>query len=128
MADEEFEPEALSELLEEAAAIGRLTRTEKSFVTAFEAVRSADRRAFQTVLKRLGLLPYCERICRWIRIKECLFLCFELCGPPPPRPPRVNPRTLAQAIVRITSDERLVSQLVQAVEKRDRKAFQRLIT
>jgi len=127
MADQSFELDVLGDLVEEAAAVGQLAKTEKAFVTAYEAFRSEDRKAFQTVLKRLQLLPYCHRVCEWIRIKECMLLCFHLCGPPKPvrRPP--DPRVLAEAIVRITSDERAVQQLARAVEKRDRAAFQRLV-
>jgi len=47
-------------------------------------------------------------LCVWIRSKECVFLCFELCGPPKPPERTPNPRELAEAIVRITSDEKLV--------------------
>jgi hypothetical protein len=127
MADESFEFDVFHDLFEDADAIGRLARTERSFVTAYEAFRSQDRKAFQAVLRRLGLVPYCHRVCDWIRIKECLLLCLHLCGPPKvvERPP--NPRVLAEAIVRITSDEKALKQLVQAIEKRDRAAFQRLV-
>ena len=127
MADRNLEFDVFRDVLEEAEAVGRLARTEKPFVAAYEAFRSEDRKAFQAVLKRLRLLRWCHRVCHWIRIKECLFLCHELCGPPRPfdRPP--NPRTLAEAIVRITSDERAVRQLAKAVETRDRRAFQRVV-
>jgi hypothetical protein len=127
MADENFELDVLRDALEEAEAVGRLAKTEKSFISAYEAFRSADRKAFQAVLKRLRLFPWCERICHWIRVKECFLLCLELCGPPkiPQRQP--NPRALAEAIVRITADEKLVRQLVRAIEKRDRAAFQRFV-
>jgi hypothetical protein len=127
MADENLELDVLRDALEEAEAVSRLARGEKSFANAFEALRAADRKGFQAVLKRLGLLPWCQRICHWIRVKECLLLCLELSGPPkvPQRQP--NPRALAEAIVRITSDDRLLRQLVGAIEKRDRAAFQRLV-
>jgi hypothetical protein len=127
MADRSFELDVLRDVLEEADTVGRLGRAEKSFVTAYEAFRSGDRKAFQAVLRRLGLASRCHLVCAWIRSKECVFRCFFLCGPPPTtlRPP--SPRTLARAIVRITSDEKLVRQLAQAVDKGDRAAFQRIV-
>ena len=39
-----------------------------------------------------------------------------------------NPRLLAEAIVRVTADPALLKRLVEAVEKPDRDAFQRLVT
>ena len=127
MADRSFELDVLGDLVKEAAAIGQLGKTERSFVTAYEAFRSGDRKTFQTVLKRQQLALHCHRICEWIRIKECMLLCFELCGPPKPPARRPDPRTLAEAIVKITSDERAVRELAKAVEKRDRAAFQRFV-
>jgi hypothetical protein len=127
MADPRFELDVLRDLLEEVGVVGRLARGAKTFATAYEAFRSQDRKAYQAALRRLRLLPFCHLVCEWIRIKECVLLCLHLCGPPrpPTRPP--NPRTLAEAIVRITSDEKLVRQLAAAVERRDRAAFQRLV-
>ncbi len=126
MADESFELDVFRDLLEEARVVAQLARGEKSYVTAHEALRAGDRKAFQAALKRLKLVPHCHLVCEWIRIKECALLCLELCGPPKVVE-RPNPRVLAQAIVKITSDERLVKQLAQAVEKRDRAAFQRIV-
>ena len=127
MADQDFELDVLRDLLEEADAIGQLAKGEKSFVAAYEAFRAEDRKAFQTVLKRLKLAPKCHLVCEWIRIKECLLLCLKLCGLPKPVEKPPNPRVLAEAIVRITSDEKLVRQLVQILQKRDRAAFQRFV-
>lgn len=124
---EPLDRELLRDLVEEADAIGRLAKNEKSFTAAYKAFQSADRRAFQAVLKRLQLIPLCHRVCEWIRIKECVLVCLHLAGPPKPVGRAPNPRVLAEAIVRITSDEKLVQQLAQAVEKRDRAAFQRIV-
>lgn len=127
MADQGFELDVFQDLLQEAADVERLARGEKTFQTAYEAFRSADRKAFQSAIGRLGLTLHCDRICHWIRIKECVLVCFRLCGPPPKEPPKIDPRLLAQAIVRITSDEKLLRSFAQAIEKQDRAAFQRLI-
>jgi len=128
MADQGFELDVFRDLLEEAGTIGRLAGAPKSFTTAYEAFRSEDRKAFQAVLARLKLAPWCRLVCEWIRIKECVFRCLFLCGPPPAKAPaKPDPRALAEAIVRLTSDKKLVAQFARAVEKRDRAAFQRLV-
>ena len=127
MADQGFELDVFRDLLEEARVIGELAKDEKSFTAAYKAFRSGDAKAFQAVLERLRLIPYCRLVCEWIRSKECIFLCLELCGPPKAIDRTPKPRELAEAIVRITSDEKLVRELAKAVEKRDRNAFQRIL-
>jgi hypothetical protein len=125
MPDQEFELDVLRDLLEEARIIGQLAEDEGAFREAYEAFRAGDVRKFQDVLKRKRLR--CSLICEWIRIKECIFMCLKLCGPPKPTDQTPKPRELAEAIVRITSDERLVRQLAEAVEKRDHDSFQRIV-
>jgi hypothetical protein len=119
--------ELLRDLIDEADAIGQLAKTERSFTTAYNAFLAADRKAFQNALKRADLIPLCRLVCERIRIKQCVLLCLRLSGPPKPVARTPNPRVLAEAIVRITSDEKLVQRLAAAVEKEDRAAFQRII-
>jgi hypothetical protein len=127
MADQSFEFDVLADLLDEAATIGVLAGDEKTFATAYEAFRSQDRKTFQSILERLKLTPRCRLVCEWIRVKESVFLCLKLCGPPKAtdRPP--DPRQLAIAIARVTSNEKLVLELAQILEKGDAGAFERFI-
>ena len=125
MPDQEFELDVLRDLLEEARSVGQLAEDENAFRQAYEAFRAGDVRKFQDVLKPHRLR--CGLICEWIRIKECIFVCLKLCGSPKPTDRQPNPRELAEAIVRITSDERLVRQLAEAVEKRDHDSFERIV-
>src|SRR5919197_1556935 len=89
MADPSFEKAVLAALRQEAGAIGQLAANEQGFMMAYEAFRSADRDAFQAALERIKLLPQCDLVCEWIRVKECVFLCLRLCGPlkPADKPP-----------------------------------------
>ena len=128
MANQEFDFRGLGELLEQANAVGQLAKNDRSFSDAYAAFRAGDSAKFQAVLKEAGLLPRCGIVCEWIRIKECVFLCLELCGLPKPTDQVPNPRILAEAVARITADDKLVTQLVQALEKRDRAAFQQIVT
>jgi hypothetical protein len=127
MADPSFEETVLADLRREADAVAKLAADEHAFNTAYEAFRSADRDAFRAALRRLKLLPFCDLICEWIRIKECVFRCLELCGPPKPAEKPPDPRVVAEAIARVTADEKLVGELAAIVEKPDRDAFQRFV-
>jgi hypothetical protein len=126
MKNQEFEAEVAGDLREQSVAIYELARDEKAFVAAYEAFRGLNSSAFRKALEPLGLLPRCHLICEWIRIKECIFLCLELCGPPKVIE-KPNPRELAEAIVRITANEGAIRRLTKALEERDRKAFESLV-
>lgn len=127
MADQRFESSVAGDLADEASAIGALAKDEASFRAAYEAFRIGDRKAFQDVLERLKLTEHCRLICDWIRSKQCVLLCLELCGPPKISEEPIDLRGLAQTIARITADEAVVRQLSDIVEKRDRTAFERFI-
>lgn len=126
MAIRSFDPDAFRDALDEAGAAGDLAKDEKYFLAAYEAFRAQDPKAWRAALKRARLEPRCHLVCRWIRSKECFFLCLDLCGIPRPLERAPDPRALAEAIVRITADESAVKQLVQAVDKRDQAAFLKL--
>lgn len=126
MATHSFELDVFRDALEEAGAAGEFAKDEKSFLAAYDAFRAQDPKAWQGVLHKLGLVPRCHLVCRWIRSKECFFHCLDLCGIPKPFDKPPDPRVLAETIVRVTSDEKALKKLVQAVEKRDKAAFQQL--
>lgn len=127
MKDQSLNLDVLRDLTEEADVIGELAKDEKAFTAAYEAFRSGDPKKFHAVLERLHLGPRCHLVCQWIRIKECIFLCLELCGPPK-LVEKPNPRELAEGIVHITGNEKALRRLVNALEKRDDKAFQKIVT
>jgi hypothetical protein len=127
MPNQGFDYDAFRDLLEGANVIGKLAADEQAFRAAYEAFRAADAKTYQEVLNRLGLLSRCERICEWLRLKECVFLCIELCGIPKPIDKTPDPRLLAEVIVKLTSDEKLVQQLVEMLDTRNKDLFQRLV-
>jgi hypothetical protein len=126
MANQSFEIDVFRDLLEEAGVISQLIKDEKAFGAAYEAFRTGNSEEFHSILQRLRLLPYCRLVCEWFRSKECIFLCLELCGPPK-QVDKPNPRDLATAIVRITSNDSIVKELGQVLEKRDSKTFQKIV-
>lgn len=119
--------EALSDLMEAGSAMSVLAKDEKAFRQAYEAFRSGDGKSFQDVLRRHNLLSRCSLVCHWIRSKECVFYCLRFCGLPKAATAAPNPRQLAEAIVRITSNPKAVEHLVQVLEKRDQAGFEKII-
>lgn len=123
-------------LLEEVAAelnlvgkaMGQIAVDDATFREAIDAFRAADGESFQRLLARLNISLECERICSWIRVKECVLECIELCGPPK-QPLSIEdiPR-FAEVLVKITSDEELVEQLADSVREHDVDSFKSLVS
>ena len=122
-----FGRDVVQDFMDEAAAIRPLAGSDDAFSAAFEAFAAGDSERFQGALKQVRLLPRCRLVCEWMRIKHCVLLCLRLCGPPPDRLEPPDPRRLAEAVVRVTTDEKQVQRLAQIVEKGDRAAFQRFL-
>src|SRR3954466_16367619 len=72
----------LGRLASQSDAVGRLAQNSGGFAAVVAAFESKDADAFRWVLDRVEMLPYCELICEWVRIKLCVLRCLELCGPP----------------------------------------------
>jgi hypothetical protein len=114
--------EILGDLLGQSDAMANLLEANGAFEAAYAAFRAEDAKQFQAVIERARLLPWCERICHWIRTKECVFLCLELAGPPAPAT-GLDPRVLAKAITRLGDDQKLAQRVAEILTKRDRAGF-----
>ena len=127
MADAFSELELLHEIETELDAVEQLLSAKGGFEAAYKAFRAEDPKAFGSALNRATLLIRCHYVCRWIRIKECVFLCLDLAGPPIAfeRPP--DPRLFAKAVGRLATDEKMVKRLADILEKRDQKGFLDLV-
>jgi hypothetical protein len=111
-----------------AGDMSRLAEDDTIFRAAIDAFRAEDRDSFQRLLGQFEIRERCELICRWIRSKECVLLCFELCGPPSADEAGIEEiAEFAQIVARITGDEELVESLADAIQERDREGFQRLV-
>ncbi len=126
MADQKFDLDVFRDLLEGAGTIGQVAADEQVFTSIYNAFRAGDAKAFQAYLTRLQLITRCGFICEWIRSKECIFLCLELCGPPRPID-KPDPRLLAETIVKMTSDPAICEQLAQIIQKRDADGFKKIV-
>ena len=104
-------------LAEQSDAIGLLAQDSGAFAAVFAAFGSKDPRAFRWVLERLDLLPRCELICEWVRIKSCVLRCLEVCGPIPEQEETELPnlREFALAITKLSANEKLLRRVIDAV-------------
>jgi hypothetical protein len=124
MDTQNFDPHDLTSAAE---AVGKLAEDDALFRSTIAAYRMLDRVTFGDVLSKLELLPRCEWICHWIWGKECVRICFDLCGPPPLDIPELEIDRFAEIVSRITADDSSVKRLAYAVDQQDREEFDRLV-
>ena len=92
---------SVSQLAAEAEAIGKLAQDNGAFAAVVAAFDFNDPDALGWVLQRLELLPQCELICHWIRVKRCVLRCIEVCGPPDPKVAVPELPEFARALVQL---------------------------
>ncbi len=114
MADIISRDDAVNRLAAHAEAIGHLAQDGGAFAAAVAAFESKDGDAFRWVLDRAEMLPYCELICEWVRIKLGVLRCVELCGVPRDGTP-ADLQQFARAVVQLASNETLLRRVVDAV-------------
>lgn len=122
-----LEQSTVSQLAEQAEAIGKLAQDEGAFAATVAAFESNDPNAFRWVLQRLELLPRCELICEWIRVKWCVLRCIEVCGPPDSKVPVPELPDFARALVRLAENEAILRRVVDAVTCGDADAYRAAI-
>jgi hypothetical protein len=115
--------DAVSRLASQADAIGRLAQDTGGFAAVLAAFESKDPNAFRWVLDRLEMLPYCELICEWVRIKLCVLRCVEVCGPPRDGQAVPSLEEFAHAAVRLSSNQKILRRVVDAVSCGDASAY-----
>jgi hypothetical protein len=114
---------AVNRLTAQADAIGRLAQDHGGFSAAVAAFESRDTAAFRWVLERLEVLPYCDLICEWIRVKLCALRCAELCSPFE-KQEIPSLRQFARAIVQLSSNEKVLRRVFDAVSCGDAAQYQ----
>ncbi len=106
---------AISRLASQSDAVGRLAQDSGGFAAVVAAFESKDANAFRWVLERLEMLPYCELICEWVRVKLCALRCIEICGPPREKAEVPSLQQFARAVVQLSSNEKHLRRVVDAV-------------
>ncbi len=107
--------DVVSRLAAQSDAVGRLAQDSGAFAAAVAAFESKDPDAFRWVLNHQEMLPYCELICYWVRVKMCVLRCFEVCGLPQEKVTPVNLQQFAGAIVQLASNDTLLRRVVDSV-------------
>jgi hypothetical protein len=118
----------LDELRQSGEAIGRLAEDEKAFTLAQEAFRNKDAARFQEALVAVDIFEHCRLVCRWFCSVHCCRLCRLLCGAEPV--PELDPgvvREFSRITAGLARDERVMVELLDAVEREDADAFKRLL-
>jgi len=115
MADVISRDDAVKSLAAQAEVIVHLAHDSGAFAAAVAAFEAKDADAFRWVLNRVELLPYCELICEWVRVKWGVLRCFELCGVPRERVQVPDLPQFARAVVQLASNETLLRRVVDAV-------------
>ena len=118
---------AVSRLAAQSDAVGRLAQDSGGFAAVVAAFESKDPDAFRWVLERLEMVPYCDLICEWVRVKMCVLRCFEVCGPPPENVETPSLQQFANAAVKLASNEKLLRRVVDAVSCGDGDAYRAAI-
>ena len=126
---DQTQEERLLELRETGEAVGKLAASPDAFREAVDAFRAEDAERFQSVLGRLDLLGGCHLICRWICSKHCVFICIRLCGPVRDVKELDLEEMLAFAreTEKIAKDDKLLEQLLAAIDKEDEQAWKQLV-
>lgn len=105
---------AVNRLTAQADAVSRLAQDHGGFSAAVAAFESRDTAAFRWVLERLEVLPYCDLICEWVRVKLCALRSAELCSPVE-KQELPSLRDFARAIVKLSSNEKALRRVFDAV-------------
>lgn len=114
---------AVIQLAAQADAVGKLAQDTGAFAAVVAAFESNDPDALSWVLQRLQLLPQCELICEWVRVKWCALRCVEVCGPLDPKVPVPSLPEFARALAQLASNEALLRRAVDAVSCGDADSF-----
>jgi hypothetical protein len=116
--------DSVSQLAAQSDAVGRLAQDSGGFAAVLAAFEAKDPNAFRWVLDRLAVLPHCELICEWVRIKLGVLRCIEVCGPARDQAEIPDLRQFAQAVVQLASNEQQLRRVVDAVSCGDADDFQ----
>lgn len=118
---------SVSGLAAQAEAVGMLAQDSGAFAAVMAAFESRDPEAFRWILGRLEMLPRCELICEWIRVKLCGLRCIEVCGPPNPTLPVPELSQFARALIQLAANETLLRRVVDAVSCGDAESYRAAI-
>ena len=119
--------DTVSRLVSQSDAVARLAQDDGGFAAAVAAFESKDAAAFSWVLERLQMVPYCEIICEWVRVKLCALRCAEICRPVG-KVEVPSLRQFAGAIERLSANEKALRRVADAVACGDAAQYEAVLT
>ncbi len=126
MADAVDRQQIVTSLINAGKAMGLLAQDDTIFRATVDAFRAADGESFQRLLTQFKITD-CELVCFWLRSKEIVLECIELCGPPVQTITAEDIPAFTEIVARITGDEELVEILASTVRDRDAEGFASLV-
>ncbi len=125
--DENLGQELAQDVNQTAEALAKIAQDDIAFRLLVESYRAQDYEVFRELLTRFGLIDRCPLVCSWLCSKECVLVCFALCGPPLKEPPQLSLREFAELTVKLAADREVLSRLAGAVLERDERAFKAIV-
>ena len=119
--------DTVGRLVSQSEAVARLAQDDGGFSAAVAAFESKDAAAFSWVLERLQMVPYCEVICEWVRVKLCALRCAEICRPVD-RAEVPSLRQFARAVERLAANEKALSRVAGALACGDAAQYEAVLT
>jgi hypothetical protein len=126
MADPVDRQQIVDSVTNAGKALGLLAQDDTIFRATVDAFRAADGESFQRLLAQFKITD-CELVCFWLRSKEIVLECLELCGPPRDPITVEDIPAFAEIVAKVTGDEELVETLANTVRDRDAQGFASLI-
>jgi hypothetical protein len=118
--------DVISNLNKAGHAAGLLAKDDTTFRAAVDAFRASDAESFQRLLANLAITD-CDLMCFWLRSKECVLECIQLCGLPKEAFTIEDIPKFAELVAKVTADEELIEVLATTIQDRDVKGFASLI-
>ncbi len=125
--DQLLNQDLTQDVIQSAEVLGKFADDESTFRLLVESYRAQDYEEFRELLTRFDMLDRCHLITKWLCSKECVLVCFELCGPPPKEPLQLNLREFAELTAKISSNREILGGLASAVIERDENAFRAIV-
>src|SRR5258708_26760214 len=112
----------VNDLTTAGKAMGLVAQDDTLFRALVDAFRAADRESFQQLLDRFKIREW-DLVCAWLRSKETVLECLELCGVPRQSITLEEIPRFAAAVARVSADEELIERLADAITDRNAADF-----
>lgn len=121
------EQDLFDAIRESGEVLAVVAEDRRAFTAIHEAAETQDVEAVRAVLERIDLVSRCQIICRWLCVWHCLRVCLRLCPRVREIPQLEELAHYARLVARLVADDGSLSRLVDAMGKRDARAWQEVL-